>query len=32
MIKTDYLNIKYSGTDRLYIPTDQVDVIQPISA
>ena len=27
--KRDYLNIKYSGTDRLYIPTDQVDVIQP---
>ncbi|MFY9176599.1 MAG: transcription-repair coupling factor [Caldicoprobacterales bacterium] len=27
--KRDYLNIKYRGTDRLYIPTDQVDVIQP---
>ena len=27
--KRDYLNIKYGGTDRLYIPTDQVDVIQP---
>ncbi|HZJ58306.1 MAG TPA: transcription-repair coupling factor [Clostridia bacterium] len=27
--KRDYLNIKYGGTDRLYIPTDQVDIIQP---
>jgi transcription-repair coupling factor (superfamily II helicase) len=27
--KRDYLNIKYDGTDRLYIPTDQVDIIQP---
>ena len=29
--KRDYLNIKYGGTDRLYIPTDQVDVISPTS-
>lgn len=27
--KRDYLNIKYGGTDKLYIPTDQVDIIQP---
>ena len=25
----DYLLIQYAGTDRLYIPTDQMDVIQP---
>ncbi len=24
----DYLHIKYSGNDKLYIPTDQLDVIQ----
>jgi transcription-repair coupling factor (superfamily II helicase) len=27
--KRDYLNIKYAGTDRLYIPADQMDLIQP---
>lgn len=27
--KRDYLNIKYAGTDRLYVPTDQLDLIQP---
>ena len=25
----DYLLIRYAGTDRLYIPTDQMDLIQP---
>ena len=25
----DYLLIKYAGTDKLYIPTDQMDLIQP---
>jgi transcription-repair coupling factor (superfamily II helicase) len=25
----DYLNVQYAGTDRLYIPTDQMDLIQP---
>mgnify|MGYP001437816159 CR=1 FL=1 len=25
----DYLLIKYAGTDRLYIPVDQMDLIQP---
>lgn len=24
----DYLHIKYAGTDKLYIPTDQLDMIQ----
>ncbi len=24
----DYLQIQYSGADRLYIPTDQIDIIQ----
>ncbi len=24
----DYLNIRYSGNDKLYIPTDQLDMIQ----
>ena len=27
--KRDYLYIKYSGTDKLYVPTDQMDLIQP---
>jgi len=27
--KRDYLYIKYSGTDTLYVPTDQMDLIQP---
>lgn len=27
--KRDYLLIQYAGTDRLYIPTDQMDMIQP---
>lgn len=27
--KRDYLHIKYSGTDKLYVPTDQMDLIQP---
>ena len=27
--KRDYLNIQYSGSDTLYVPTDQVDNIQP---
>ena len=26
--KRDYLNIQYAGTDKLYIPTDQMDLIQ----
>ena len=26
--KRDYLNIKYAGTDKLYVPTDQLDLIQ----
>ena len=25
----DYLDVRYAGTDRLYIPTDQMDLIQP---
>jgi len=25
----DYLLIRYAGTDKLYIPTDQMDLIQP---
>jgi transcription-repair coupling factor (superfamily II helicase) len=25
----DYLNVQYAGTDKLYIPTDQMDLIQP---
>ncbi|HHX78116.1 MAG TPA: transcription-repair coupling factor, partial [Firmicutes bacterium] len=27
-VKKDYLYIKYSGTDKLYITTDQIDTIQ----
>lgn len=27
--KRDYLNIKYAGTDRLYVPVEQLDMIQP---
>ncbi len=27
--KRDYLNIRYAGTDKLYVPTDQLDLIQP---
>ncbi|WP_252228654.1 transcription-repair coupling factor [Caldicoprobacter algeriensis] len=27
--KKDYLYIKYAGTDKLYVPTDQLDLIQP---
>jgi transcription-repair coupling factor (superfamily II helicase) len=27
--KRDYLHIKYAGTDRLYIPTEQMELIQP---
>ena len=27
--KRDYLHIRYGGTDKLYIPTDQVDMVQP---
>ena len=27
--KRDYLNIMYAGTDRLYVPTDQLFLIQP---
>jgi len=27
--KRDYLYIKYAGTDKLYVPTDQLDLIQP---
>jgi len=26
--KRDYLNIKYAGTDKLYVPADQLDLIQ----
>ena len=26
--KRDYLNIKYAGTDNLYVPADQLDLIQ----
>ncbi len=25
----DYLHVQYGGTDKLYIPTDQLDLIQP---
>lgn len=25
----DYLHVQYAGTDKLYIPTDQMDLIQP---
>jgi transcription-repair coupling factor (superfamily II helicase) len=28
----DYLNVKYAGADKLYIPTDQMDLIQPYSS
>lgn len=27
--KKDYLYIKYAGTDKLYVPIDQLDLIQP---
>ena len=27
-IERDYLNIRYAGNDKLYIPTDQLDLIQ----
>jgi len=27
-VKKDYLTVKYSGQDRLYIPVDQMDLIQ----
>ena len=27
-INRDYLNIKYNGNDKLFIPTDQLDLIQ----
>ncbi|WP_200791887.1 transcription-repair coupling factor [Caloranaerobacter azorensis] len=27
-VKKDYLSIKYSGKDRLYVPVDQMDLIQ----
>ncbi len=27
-IKRDYLNIKYGGDDKLYVPTDQVSMLQ----
>lgn len=27
-VKKDYLSVKYSGEDRLYIPVDQIDLIQ----
>ena len=27
--KRDYLDIKYAGTDRLYVPVDQLHLIQP---
>jgi transcription-repair coupling factor (superfamily II helicase) len=27
-VTRDYLNIKYGGNDKLYIPTDQLDMIQ----
>jgi len=27
--KRDYLYIKYAGSDKLYVPTDQMDLIQP---
>ncbi|MBS4534681.1 transcription-repair coupling factor [Clostridium sp. D2Q-14] len=27
-VKKDYLSVKYSGRDRLYIPVDQIDLIQ----
>ena len=27
-LSRDYLHIRYSGTDKLYIPTDQMDLIQ----
>lgn len=27
-VKKDYLTVKYSGQDRLYIPVDQIDLIQ----
>lgn len=28
-VERDYLHVQYAGTDRLYIPTDQMDIIQP---
>lgn len=28
-VERDYLNVQYAGTDRLYIPTDQMGLIQP---
>ena len=28
-ISKDYLNIKYANGDKLYVPTDQMDLIQP---
>ncbi len=30
--RRDYLNIQYSGSDTLYVPTDQMDTIQPYIA
>lgn len=27
-VHRDYLHIKYSGTDKLFVPTDQVHLIQ----
>lgn len=31
-VHRDYLHIKYSGTDKLFVPTDQVHLIQNILA
>ena len=28
----DYLLLEYKGSDRLYLPTDQIEVIRPYSA
>lgn len=28
-VDRDYLNVQYAGTDKLYIATDQMDLIQP---
>lgn len=31
-IRRDYLRIQYGGDDQLYVPTDQVGMLQNISA
>ena len=27
-VHKDYLNIRYQGTDKLYVPVDQIDLVQ----